>query len=344
MNLSYIKTVRLLLAVAPTIFKDSPFVLKGGTAINLFLRDMPRLSVDLDLVVADHRLSRDEAFRLISSALDSMAAELSKAGYVCEVGATRDGDEVKLFIQQDRTRLKVEVNHVFRGTVLPTGLCSLVPRAQEAFRTDLQLPVLHADELYGSKLVAAMDRQHPRDLFDVMGLYANGGLTPGMVECFVCYLAGHNRPVHEVLFGNEVEITAAFANEFSGMTSDVVTLEALLAVRRRLFVELPAGLTLDQRAFLCGLVSGEPDWRLMQCGHLAEMPAIRWKLENIRKLKKRTQKSSKLRRRHWTPVFKGCCRPRLRHLMAHHLQATEQQGLCDEQHIRAHGGGLRGEL
>ena len=161
-----------------------------------------------------------------------------------------------------------------------------MPRAQEAFLTDQQLPVLHADELYGSKLVAAMDRQHPRDLFDVMGLFANGGLTPGMVECFVCYLAGHNRPVHEVLFGNAVEITGAFAHEFSGMTSDAVTLEALLAVRRWLFVELPAALTSDQLAFLSGLVRGEPDWTLMQCGHLAEMPAIRWKLENIRKLKK----------------------------------------------------------
>ena len=135
-----------------------------------------------------------------------------------------------------------------------------------------------------------MDRQHPRDLFDVIGLYENGGLTPGMVECFVCYLAGHNRPVHVVLFGNEVEITAAFANEFSGMTSDVVTLAGLLAVRRRLFVELPAGLTSNQRAFLSGLVRGEPDWTLMQCGHLAEMPAIRWKLENIRKLKKTNAK------------------------------------------------------
>jgi len=290
LNPAYIKTVRLLLAVAPTIFKDSPFVLKGGTAINLFLRDMPRLSVVPDLVVADHGLSRDEAFRVISSALDSMAAELARDGYVCEVGATKDGDEVKLFIQHDRTRLKVEVNHVFRGTVLPTGLCSLVPRAQEAFRTDLQLPVLHADELYGSKLVAAMDRQHPRDIFDVMGLYENGGLTPGMVECFVCYLAGHNRPVHEVLFGNEVEISAAFTNEFAGMTSDAVTLNALLAVRRRLLAELPAMLTVNQRAFLSGLVRGEPEWTLMECGHLAEMPAIRWKLENIWKLKKANSK------------------------------------------------------
>jgi hypothetical protein len=97
MNLTNIKTVRLLLAVAPTIFKDSPFVLKGGTAINLFLRDMPRLSVDLDLVVADYRLSRDEAFRVISAALEWTATELSKAGYVCEVGATKDGDCIHIF-------------------------------------------------------------------------------------------------------------------------------------------------------------------------------------------------------------------------------------------------------
>jgi hypothetical protein len=131
-----------------------------------------------------------------------------------------------------------------------------------------------------------MDRQHPRDLFDVMGLYENGGLTPGMVECFVCYLAGHNRPVHEVLFGNEVEIGAAFTNEFAGMTNEVITLDVLLAVRRRLFAELPVMLTDNQRVFLSGLVRGESDWALMECGHLAEMPAIRWKLENIRKLKK----------------------------------------------------------
>jgi hypothetical protein len=123
-----------------------------------------------------------------------------------------------------------------------------------------------------------------------MGLYENGGLTPGMVECFVCYLAGHNRPVHEVLFGNEVEIGTVFINEFAGMTSEVITLDALLEVRRRLFSELPVVLSDNQRAFLSGLVCGEPDWKLMECGHLAEMPAIRWKLENIRKLKKTNKK------------------------------------------------------
>jgi hypothetical protein len=286
MNATYIKTVRLLLAVAPVLFKDGPFVLKGGTAINLFLRDMPRLSVDLDLVLADHRIAREDAFLVISSALESAKAALIKMGYNCEVGATGEGDEVKLFIEQDRTRIKAEVNHVFRGTVLPTVICPLMPQAQEMFRTDVLLPVLHADELYGSKLVAAMDRQHPRDLFDVLGIYENGGLTSGIIECFVCYLAGHNRPVHEVLFGNEIEIKTAFTNEFTGMARNAVTLDVLLEIRHRLFADLPAHLSRNQRTFLSGLVQGEPDWSMMKCPHLSEMPAIRWKLENIRKLKK----------------------------------------------------------
>lgn len=290
MNAAYVKTVRLLLAVAPTVFKDSPFVLKGGTAINLFVRDMPRLSVDLDLVVADHRLSRDAAFRAISSALESAKQDLARSGCICELGATNAGNEVKLFIQKNRTRLKVEVNHVFRGTVLPSALRPLVPKAQDAFQTDLALPVLHEDELYGSKLVAAMDRQHPRDLFDVIGMYESGGLTPTMVECFVCYLAGHNRPVHEVLFGNQLDISAAFANEFAGTTDGAVTLGNLLSVRQKLFAELPMALTENHRSFLSGLVRSEPDWTLMKCGHLSEMPAIRWKIDNIAKLKKTNAK------------------------------------------------------
>lgn len=62
-----------------------------------------------------------------------------------------------------------------------------------------------------------MDRQHPRDWFDVLGLFEHGGLTSGIVECFVCYLAGHNRPVHEVLFANKIDIATAYANEFAGM-------------------------------------------------------------------------------------------------------------------------------
>jgi len=285
MNENYLNAVRLLLEVAPAVFRSPLFALKGGTAINLFVRDMPRLSVDLDLVIADHTKSRDEALEAVSAALESIRIELTEnSGLRCELGAMSQGPEVKLFVERERSRIKVEVNHVFRGTVLPPEQRPLVENAQDTFFTDIELPVLHPDELYGSKLVAAMDRQHPRDLFDVLGLLDEGRLTAEVIECFVCYLAGHNRPVHEVLFANEIDITPAFANEFEGMTRDPVSLGNLLEVRRRLFAELPAALTDAQRAFLLGLVKGEPDWILVTCEHLRDMPAIRWKLENLSRL------------------------------------------------------------
>jgi Nucleotidyl transferase AbiEii toxin, Type IV TA system len=287
MNPIYLDAVRLLLDVAPAVFRNPLFALKGGTAINLFVRDMPRLSVDLDLVITDHTQSRDDALVAVSAELESIRREITGTLDVrCELGAMAQGPEVKLFVERGRTRIKVEVNHVFRGTLLQPENRPLSAVAQDLFFSDIELPILHTDELYGSKLVAAMDRQHPRDLFDVLGVLEEHGLNEGMVECFVCYLAGHNRPVHEVLFAHEIDIAPVFIGEFEGMARHAVFLNDLLDARRRLFDELPKALTWRQRAFLLGLVKGEPDWSLMKCQHLREMPAIRWKLENLARLKK----------------------------------------------------------
>lgn len=125
MNKAYLDSVRLLLAAAPTVFRDPIFALKGGTAINLFLRNMPRLSVDLDLVPADHRPGRDEALRGIESALDTVQAELESLGFGCDRGSGSGGEETKLFVERDRVRIKIEVNHVFRGTLLPVAPLAL---------------------------------------------------------------------------------------------------------------------------------------------------------------------------------------------------------------------------
>ncbi|HEV2330501.1 MAG TPA: nucleotidyl transferase AbiEii/AbiGii toxin family protein [Verrucomicrobiae bacterium] len=286
MDKAYIETVRLLLECAPAIFETPHFAMKGGTAINLFIEDMPRLSVDIDVVYTDHQASRDESLKSISKGLDATRKRLTKAGLESEVSATKDGDEIKLFIRRGRNQVKVEVNHVFRGTVLPVETRQLGDEARKLFTTELSAPILAAPELYGSKLVAAMDRQHPRDLFDVRGLFERGGLTREIVECFVCYLAGHNRPVHEVLFSRDQDMSSAFENEFVGMTRNPIKLAELEAVRRRLKRELPAALTESQREFLLGLVAGEPNWQLMKCPHLSQLPAIRWKLQNLAKLKK----------------------------------------------------------
>jgi len=302
MDNAYIETVRLLLESAPAIFETPHFAMKGGTAINLFIENMPRLSVDIDVVYTDHQASRDEALKSISRGLDAARKRLVSTDIEAEISATKDGDEIKLFIHRGRNQVKVEVNHVFRGTVLPVETQRLGDEARKLFTTELSVLVLATPELYGSKLVAAMDRQHPRDLFDVRGLFERGGLTAEVVECFVCYLAGHNRPVHEVLFSRDQDMSSAFENEFVGLAKNPVTLATLQQVRRKLKKELPAALTANQRQFLLGLVANEPDWRLMKCSHLSQLPALRWKLQNLAKLKKSnpvkfTQQAEELRAR-----------------------------------------------
>jgi hypothetical protein len=286
MERSYIETVRLLLNAAPAVFETTAFAMKGGTAINLFVENMPRLSVDIDVVFTDHQVSRENALQSISAALKTIRNRLVEAGLDAEVSSTRQADEIKLFLRRGRNQVKVEVNHVFRGTVLPVERRAMGAEARRVFTTELVAPILAVPELYGSKLVAALDRQHPRDLFDVRGMFERGGLTSDVVECFVCYLAGHNRPVHEVLFSRDQDLAQAFENEFIGMTRKPVTLDGLLAIRRRLRGELPSALTANHRQFLLGLVAGEPDWHLMKCAHLAELPSIRWKLQNLARLKK----------------------------------------------------------
>lgn len=290
MNKTYIETVRMMLEVAPAIFEGTDFAMKGGTAINFFAENMPRLSVDIDVVYTKHAKPRDEAIRAIADSLKGAKDRLQSRRISAELRKLGGGDEAKLFLRRGNCIVKVEVNHVFRGTIMPTGMTRLVPDARALFATDLMVPALALSELYGSKLVAAMDRQHPRDLFDVFRLYAGSGLTPEIIECFVCYLAGHNRPVHEVLYSSDLDMTAPFTNEFTGMTKDPITLDELNEVRSRLKADLLRLLEPRHRHFLLSLVLAEPDWSLMLCPHLAELPALRWKLHNLGKLKQSNRK------------------------------------------------------
>lgn len=286
MNPAYADTVRLLLAIAPAVFETPLFAMKGGTALNLFVQDLPRLSVDIDVVFVRHDLARDDALKAIRDELAAARRRIEKLGFGADVRQNKGGDEAKMFVTDEACEVKVEVNFVFRGTVLPVIRASLTPAAQALFSANIEVPVLDTPELYGSKLVAALDRQHPRDLFDVQCMFERFGLPPAFVDCFVVYLAGHNRPVHEVLFARPQPLKAVFMSEFEGMTSAPVTLEALEATRARLFDMLPKALTPAHRAFLLSLVRGEPDWNQMSYAHLQHLPALRWKLMNLARLKK----------------------------------------------------------
>ena len=191
-----------------------------------------------------------------------------------------------LLVRRGSIEVKIEVNFVMRGTIHPVRMVSLRQNARDTLQVDLGIPVASLEDVYGGKLVAAMDRQHPRDLFDVLQLFAHEGITAGIRRAFIVYLASHNRPVHEVLFPPLRDIRQEFQHNFTGMTAEAVEFDALLAARERMLRELQQGLSADERRFLLSLVAAEPEWPLLGVPHLEQLPGLRWKLHNLEELRK----------------------------------------------------------
>jgi predicted nucleotidyltransferase component of viral defense system len=253
---------------------------------------MPRLSVDIDLVFTDlEQPDRGAALAAIERELVEIAERLERMLGV-KVRSTTSGSEheSKLFISRGPVLLKVEVNHVFRGAVYPLVTGSLSAQAKARFARALSIPMLDPDELYASKLVAALDRQHPRDLFDVMLLLEAGGITPRIRRAFVVYLAGHNRPMQELLSPRPKDIRREFASDFAGMTSNQVAVEQLESVRTELIRELPASLDDAERRFLLSVKRIEPEWEILGVPGIESLPAIQWKLLNFARLEKSNPK------------------------------------------------------
>lgn len=222
MNSSYIEIARLMLFLAPHVFRSPDFAMKGGTALNLFLHDTPRLSVDIDLAFTNHTASRDEALRSIRQELQSLFERAESLGLKAQLVSTGDSEDLKIIVSRDTVSVKVEVNYNFRGTLLPPREARISESARRSFAVDFSIPSLAREELYGGKLVAALDRQHPRDFFDVREMFLRDHFDAGVVDCFVCYLAGHNNTVHGVLFSEDKKITNLYEEQFVGMTTQPV--------------------------------------------------------------------------------------------------------------------------
>lgn len=285
MNPAYIEQARLMLRVLPFVAKEECFALKGGTAINFFVRDMPRLSVDIDLVYLPIN-SREEALAGISAALKRIKADALRGlgqGFTVQEGVVA-GMTSKLFVKGPGGMVKVEPNFVLRGTVSAPAKRATSKKVAATFNLSASILTVDSTDLYGGKICAALDRQHPRDLFDIKVLLENEGITPEIQKAFVVYLAGHPRPMNEVIEPTLLDIKPLFDGAFHGMTDEVVTLEELTAARERLIALLKAGLTGEEKLFLVSLKEGTPDWKLLGVVGADKLPAIQWKLQNIRKM------------------------------------------------------------
>jgi predicted nucleotidyltransferase component of viral defense system len=281
----YRHQVALLIETIPFVAAEPDFALKGGTAINLFYRDMPRLSVDIDLTYLPVA-PRPESLAAIDAAMKRIAIAIRKGlrgARVTEVVNARERIVTKLTVQRGDAQIKIEVTPVLRGCVFEPESRDVSPSVEEAFGF-AQMKVVSFADLYAGKIVAALDRQHPRDLFDVRDLLANEGITDDLRKAFIVYLISHDRPISEVVVPRRKDIEHEFKHGFQGMTADEVTLDELLEARETLIAEIGGKMPQAHKDFLVEFKRGEPDWSLLGVPGAADLPAVRWKQINLDKL------------------------------------------------------------
>ncbi|QUM73208.1 nucleotidyl transferase AbiEii/AbiGii toxin family protein [Sphingopyxis granuli] len=282
---TYRQQVALLIRTLPFVAQEKIFALKGGTAINLFVRDLPRLSVDIDLTYLPVE-DRAASLAAIDAAMLRIKERIEKGIKGSRVNASRSADEkivTKLIVRADDVQIKIEVTPVLRGTVYDPVVTGVTPAVEDAFGF-AEIQVVSFADLYAGKIVAALDRQHPRDLFDVRDLLANEGVTNELRRAFLVYLASHNRPMAEVLAPTRKPLGDEFERGFAGMTQEPVALAELETAREAIIAAVVTDMPDDHRRFLLGFKRGEPDWNLLGLADAQNLPAVLWKQRNLERL------------------------------------------------------------
>jgi len=282
----YYKQVQLLISVLPYVAKEKCFALKGGTAINLFIQNFPRLSVDIDLAYMLLE-QRDEAIVNVRNALSSIAEQISRSTIAKAELQLNRPDEMRIIVTGQQAQIKIEVSPVMRGTLKPAIEMDLIESVEDEFGY-ASIDVVSLADLYGGKICAALDRQHPRDFFDIKLLLEQQGLSEGIdraiFEGFIAYLLSHPRPIAEVMSPRLKNIKNSFIQEFNGMTTQAITVDELIVIPEQLITRLKAHFTQQDFDFLLSFKSGKPDWELAPDSNIANLPAVKWKLININKM------------------------------------------------------------
>ncbi|MBE9522511.1 MAG: nucleotidyl transferase AbiEii/AbiGii toxin family protein [Proteobacteria bacterium] len=279
----YRRQVDLLVRTLPYVAEEGCFALKGGTAINLFVRDLPRLSVDIDLTylpVADRDKSLaeiDDALRHIGERIKSVM----KGIRVTESTPATQQTINKLILRTpDRVQIKIEVTPVLRGCVYNPKTMTVCSKAEEQFGF-AEISVLSFADLYAGKIMATLDRQHPRDLFDVYQLLENEGINDEMRTALIIYLISHDHSPHTLLSPAVRDVTHDYERNFLGMTEEDVAMETLLATRTALVDNIASNMSEDHKRFLVSFYRRKPDWSLLELDGLDQLPAVRWRELNL---------------------------------------------------------------
>lgn len=276
---------RLLGQLAPLVNAETSFALKGGTALNVFWYDLPRLSVDLDLTFLP-RVGRPEFLALTGAALNRLQTAISDTwpDAILQTkpfpGSTSPGT---LFLQNGGVQVKLEVNPVHRESIYPTENRPVMPAAQPLWGPT-PMKLLSFAETCAGKFNAALDRQHPRDLFDV-GVILDGDCLDDRVRtAFVVNLLTQSRPFAHTLSPqirpprgealSSLEELTGLPSQASDLTRNLLDLKHVLC----------DGMPPQHREFLVSFTLGTPDWSLLAVDRVADLPAIRWRQQQMASL------------------------------------------------------------
>ena len=282
----FYRQVQLLVRILPLLDSEKCFALKGGTAINLFYRDLPRLSADIDLLYLPSE-GHEEALANIRTALTRLSDLIKQTIPGIRIQNTHEqSDALRLILQLNDVRIKVELSPVIRGTVFPEERMEVCDLVEKEFGY-AEIQVASLPDLYAGKICAALDRQHPRDLFDVKFLLENEGFTEKLRKTFLVFLISHQRPMSELLDPHRKDIRDVYISEFSEMAEVNIPVEELEQTRENLITLIHKNMTDDERNFLLSFKDRIPKWELLgleNINEVSKLPSVQWKLMNLTKM------------------------------------------------------------
>lgn len=281
MNDIYKRQVALLIRIMPSVYRVKDFAIHGGTAINLFYKNMPRYSVDIDLTYIPVQ-DRAESLNAINGYLKTLKTSIEKS--VPSIKVVPKYDVWKLQCTLNGATVKIEVNGTKRGIIGETKDKLLCKKAQQEFSMACKARTVSFSQLYGGKITAALSRQHPRDLFDCK--YMEISSFDDVKDGFILCLLGSDKPVIESLQPNDIDQNDALENQFKGMSDIEFGYTDYEDARHKLIALVNESLTDTDKDFLISFEDGIPDWSKCCAGDLSNYPSVKWKLQNIGKLKK----------------------------------------------------------
>lgn len=279
MEAKYLKQVKLVVEVLQIVATETCFALKGGTAINLFYNNLPRLSVDIDLTYIGFE-TRNIACQNINMALNRITERLRNKGYIAKIQG--NNIEKKIICANSETTIKIEPNYIIRGYIEKPEILEVCEKVEDEFGY-AEIQVISKKELYGGKICAALDRQHPRDIFDIEELIEKNEIDKELIKGFIVMLLSHDKPLHETLKPNIKNQNEIFEKQFIGMTNKIFTYEQHTETLKCL-IKLIKIAIVPYKQLLLDFVSLKANLKNFGINNLENLPAVKWKLKNLEKL------------------------------------------------------------